>query len=156
MATLASQTQWHGNPRPVTAYASAIFDGTVASPYYIDGRDVPLTEHIVTANELSDFAPGATNTTPGPAVLVEFTLDGVWTPTNAVLDITIVRTDGLNGDYVNTFKAPAAMTAVEMADYVASVINEESDLTSNNAEGIVIVSALAPVTALTITVLTVT
>ena len=70
MATLITQTQWHGNPRPVTSYASAIEDGVVASPYYADGRNVPVHKFLITAAPLGDLTPAAAILVAGPATTV--------------------------------------------------------------------------------------
>jgi hypothetical protein len=154
MATLIAETKWHGNPRPELAYASSIYDETVASPYYLDGRDVPVYLHTVTSFPITDLVADATIDVAGPLATVEFTLSGIWTAGTA-LDITIVRTTA--PDYVATITAPAGGTFDEMAVYVATQISKELDMVAvASIGGVVGVTAVAPVTALTITVLTVT
>jgi hypothetical protein len=49
MANPITETVWHGNPRPVEAFAWASAS-LVVSPYYADGRMVPDTVHGVDAN----------------------------------------------------------------------------------------------------------
>jgi hypothetical protein len=153
MATLISQTQWHGNPRPVTAYASTVEDGLVASPYYKDGRDVPVYAHLVTAQPLGVLTPTAVIDIAGPLAAVQFTLGGVYV-TGKILDITIVRTTA--PDYVTQFIAPTAVLGADFATEVALGISKELDMSAVNVDGVVTVTAVLPVTALTITVLTVT
>jgi hypothetical protein len=153
MATLIAQTEWHGNPRPVLAYASSLEDGLVASPYYIDQRDVPVHDHIVTSVPLGDLTPTAVIDIAGPLAAVEFTLGGVYV-TGKILNITIVRTTA--PDYVTSFIAPTATLGADFATEVALGISKELDMSAVNVDGTVTVTAVLPVTALTITVLTIT
>jgi hypothetical protein len=152
MATLIAQTEWHGNPRPILAYASTVEDGLVASPYYQDGRDVVVVDHFVTAQPLGTLTPTAVNTTPGPAAAVVFTLGGVWV-TGKLLNITIVRTTA--PDYTTSFVSSGSI-ASDFATEVALGISKELDMSAVAVDGVVTVTAVAPVTALTTTVLTIT
>ena len=140
-----NETQWHGNPRPIASYHSTVYDDAVSPIQY---------KYITTSVPLATLTPTATIDVAGPAPLVEFTLGGVW-PELTSLDITITRTDGVNGDFTTTLFSPALQGPIDAANGIAEVINAEPDLTANNDGEKVIVSALAPVTALTITVLTV-
>ena len=154
MATEIAATTWHGNPRPITSYVTTVFDAQVASPYYADGRDVPVHNTYNTPVPLADLAPAATIDVAGPAVLVEFTLDGLW-PELTGLQILLTLTGTAVGNYDETLFSPVLEGPVEAAAGVAAAINEHPELTATSEGQKVIVSALAPVTAITITTLTV-
>jgi hypothetical protein len=154
MATIITDTVWHGNPRPIETYTTSVYEGQVASPYYKDGRDVPVYNHYNTPVPLADLAPAATVDVAGPAVLVEFTLDGLW-PEFTALTILLTLTDTVVGNYDEVLFSPMLEGPVEAAAGVAATINEHPELTATSEGQKVIVSALVPVTAITITTLTV-
>jgi hypothetical protein len=154
MATLITETQWHGNPRPVVAYASTIYDEMVASPYYHDGRDVPTYVSLVTPDPIEDYEPSATITTPGPAAAVVFNVGGVFLDGKGI-DIAITRTGGAVPSYVNTILAQGPTNYDEFAVQIAAIISAEVDMSAVAVDGVVTVTAVAPATALTITALTV-
>lgn len=155
MANIITDVKWHDNPRPVASYATSVYDAQVASPYYKDGRDVPVHVHVNTPVPLQDLVPKATIDTAGPAALVDFTIDGVWRePAEIVIYLSL--TDTVFGDYDDIiFAGPDLTGPEEAASVIAGFINEHPELTANNEGQKVIVSALAPVTAITITTLTV-
>lgn len=154
MATLIAETKWHDNPRPVAAYASSFEDGLVASPYYNDQRDVVVHKHFVTASPIVDIVPSATIDVAGPAPLVEFTLNGIW-PQFTSLTILLTLTGTAVGNYDEVLFSPGLEDPEQAAAGVAQAINEHPELTATSDGRKVIVSALAPVTAITITTLTV-
>ena len=154
MANIVADTQWHGNPRPITSYVTTVYDSAVESPYYRDGRDVPVHNTYNTPVPLADLAPAATIDVAGPAVLVEFTLDGLW-PELTSLTILLTLTDTVAGNYDETLFSPVLEGPVEAAAGVAAAINTHPELTATSDGQKVSVSALAPVTAITITTLTV-
>ena len=154
MATIIAETQWHGNPRPVVSYATTVFVEQVASPYYADGRAVPVHLTVNTPVPLADLAPTATIDVAGPADPVEFTLDGLW-PEFTALTIFLTLTDTVEGDYDEVLFSPMLEGPVTAAAGVAAVISEHPELTATSDGQKVIVSAEAPVTAITITTLTV-
>jgi hypothetical protein len=99
---------------------------------------------------LVDLLPKATVLVPGPAPLVEVQIDGLW-PDLAGVDINITRTNGVNGDYIDTlFHTGETVGPVFTAEALAAIINEEDDLTATSDGQKIIISALAPVTSLTI------
>ena len=150
MATELTSTTWHGNPRPVTSYCTTVFNEFVASPYYADGRNVPTYTTYVTPLPLADLVPKATVLVPGPAPLVEVQIDGLW-PDFSGVDVNITRTNGVNGDYIDTlFHTGETVGPVFTAEALAAIINEEDDLTATSDGQKIIISALAPVTSLTI------
>jgi hypothetical protein len=150
MANIVSDTQWHGNPRPITSYVTTVYDTSVASPYYADGRNVPVHETYNTPVPLVDLLPKATVLVPGPAPLVEVQIDGLW-PDFSGVDVNITRTNGVNGDYIDTlFHTGETVGPVFTAEALAAIINEEDDLTATSDGQKIIISALAPVTSLTI------
>jgi len=154
MATLIAETKYHGNPRPVLSYSSTVFDEAVASPYYKDGRDVPVYNHYVTPVPLADLAPVATATIAGPAATVAFTMDGLWLdPTT--LTVLITSTGGVNFSEVVAWPT-TALGPVEAAARMAALITASSgDMTATSDGVTVSVFVVAPSTALTITTLTV-
>jgi hypothetical protein len=152
MATLITETQWHGNPRPVVAYASTLYNDTVPSPYYLDGRDVATYDSLVTPEPIETYEPSAVITTAGPLASVVFTLGGVFLSDKGI-DIVITRTGGLNGNYINTIITKGPKNFNDFATEVADVISVESDMTAVAVDGVVTVTAVAPATALTITAL---
>ena len=154
MASQLTETKWHGNPRPILSYATTVFDVEVASPYYKDGRDVPTYGHYVTPVPLTDLAPAATIDVAGPAPLVEFTLDGLW-PELTSLTIFLTLTDTAVGDYDEELFSTKLEGPVQAAADVAAAISLHPELLATSDGQTVIVSALAPVTAITITTLTV-
>ncbi len=154
MANIVTETTWHGNPRPIESYVTTVYDSAVASPYYADGRDVPVHNTYNTSVPLADLAPAATIDVAGPAVLVEFTLDGLW-PALTSLTILLTLTGTVAGNYDETLFSPVLEGPVEAAAGVAAAINTHPELTATSDGQKVIVSALAPVTAITITTLTV-
>jgi hypothetical protein len=151
MATILAETTWHGNPRPVEAFASTFFDAQVESPYYNDRRNVPSFAHVVTS--IPYTVAGAANTTPGPAASVVFTLSGVWLVSNS-LTLTIVRTTA--ADYGPVVFTPlVGQTAEDFAILVAASISTQADMDAVAVGAVITVTAVLPVTALTITTLTV-
>jgi hypothetical protein len=155
MATLLAETQWHGNPRPVTAYASTTYVEQVESAYYNDRRDVPSFNHYVTPFPLEDLAPAATPGEAGPAVLVDFKLDGLWVaPTALTILLTLVGNDNISTtinfgpDVIGPVEA-AALVAAEIA-----ILGAGSVLSNNDGQSVV-VSAINATTSITITTLTV-
>ena len=151
MATLISQTQWHGNPRPVEAYTSTIEDGLVASPYYLDGRNVAVHAHVVSSIPLGDLAPAASIVVPGPDLVVSGDVDGIWT-TGSALNIAITVTGGTNISTAIANGKPA-MGPDEFASEVASALNTigAGDVQCGSTGNVVNISALGAVSALTIT-----
>ena len=154
MATLITETKWHGNPRPILAYASTVFEELVVSPYYADGRTVPTYNSYVTPVPLADLAPVATATIAGPAATVEFTMDGLWKDPTA-LTVLITSTGGLDFSEVVSWP-PTALGPVEAASRMAALITASSgDMGATSSGQLVSVFVTAPSTALTITTLTV-
>lgn len=155
MATIIAQTEWHGNPRPVLAYATSVEDGVVASPYYGDGRDVPVIKHYVTTQPLSNLSPSASADVAGPSVLVEFSLGGLWqNPTTLTVLLTTVGSDDVSG----VWSAPAELTGpVEAAQLVSDWLNVQGagDILCASEGEKVLVSAINTTTSITITTLTV-
>jgi hypothetical protein len=154
MATLITETQWHGNPRPVVAYASTLFDAQVPSPYYLDGRNVPTYASLVTSVPLETLSPTAVINVAGPLAAVSFTLGGVFLDGKGI-DIAITRTGGAVPSYTNTILAKGPENYDDFAVQVASTISAEIDMSAVAVDGVVTVTAVAPATALTITALTV-
>lgn len=134
MATLLAQTQWHGNPRPVEAYASGVSDGLVASPYYLDGRDVALINHVVTPVPLADLVPGAAILVPGPAAEVSAEVTGLIATGSSL-------TYGFTGPNIGTFGGSAAQngptaTGEQFAVIVANTLNaKHGDVITATADG---------------------
>jgi hypothetical protein len=153
MATLLQQTQWHGNPRPVTSYASSVEDGVVASPYYADGRDVPVYGHVVTAQPLGTLTPTAVADVPGPDVLVSFDVGGIW---GSGKTLTILLTLVGSPD-ISTSLSPGPTPAGpdQAAAAFAAALDKDLGVTAGAVDGKVTISAVVPTTAITITTLTV-
>lgn len=156
MATLLSETQWDvdadGSPAPQPVF-SAVYDTQVASPYYRDGRDVPVTDYINSSASLSTLAPAATIITPGPSLVVVGDLDGLW-PQGTVLNVAITVTGGTNISTSITQTAAATLLSTDAAVRVANFLNANYGteiLAAHTGDGNVTISALAGVTALTIT-----
>jgi len=103
---------------------------------------------------LQDLAPAATIDVAGPAPLVEFTLDGLW-PELTALTIFLTLTGTAVGNYDETLFSTVLEGPVAAAASVAVAISEHPELLATSEGQKVIVSALAPVTAITITTLTV-
>jgi hypothetical protein len=152
MATLISQTQWHGNPRPVTSYASTLEDGLVASPYYLDGRDVPQYAHLVTAAPLGDLAPTAVADVPGPDVLVSFDVGGAWlTGSSLTILLTLVGSPNIS---TSLSPGPTPAGPDQAAEAFAAALDKELSVTAGAVDGKVTISAVVPTTSITITTLT--
>jgi hypothetical protein len=154
MATLITETKWHGNPRPVVAYASTLYDEMVPSPYYHDGRDVPTYASLVTAEPIETYEPSAVIDVAGPLAAVSFTLGGVFLDGKGI-DIAITRTGGAVPSYANTILTEGPSNFYDFATQVAATISLEVDMSAVAVDGVVTVTAVAPATALTITALTV-
>ena len=157
MANIVSETQWHGNPRPITSYVTTVFDASVVSPYYAKTMaPVTVPDHNTynTPLPLQDLAPAATIDVAGPAPLVEFTLDGLW-PELTALTIFLTLAGTVAGNYDETLFSTVLVGPVDAAADVAAAISEHPELLATSEGQKVIVSALAPVTAITITTLTV-
>ena len=154
MANIITETEWHGNPRPVLSYNTGVFIEQVASPYYKDGRNVPVIKNYTTPAPLTDLAPAATVDVAGPAPLVEFTLDGLW-PELTSLTIYLTLTGTADGDYDEVLFSSQLEGPVQAAAGVADAISLHPELLATSDGQTVLVSALAPVTAITITTLTV-
>ena len=155
-ATLISETLWHEGPGyGPTDYAISFLKAMVPSPYYRDGRDVPDMGYYVSSTPGEDLVPGATIDTAGPASSVAFSIQGVF-PELTGIQIAITRAGGANGNYNSgpLFSAKAE-TADEVAAALAAIISEEADMTAVASGDRVTVTMVAPVTALTITSLTV-
>ena len=154
MATLIAETQWHGNPRPTLAYASGVFIEEVASPYYKDGRNVPVTKHYVTNIPLTDLAPTATIQEAGPAPLVGWEIDGLWSdPT--ILSVGITVTGGTNISTAIQFSTDILGPA-QASETIAGVLRGLSDEIFVEVVGQeTYITPVAPATSLTITTLTV-
>jgi len=156
MANIVSETQWHGNPRPITSYVTTVFEDSVVSPYYNDRRSVPDHNTYNTSVPLEALVPTPTIDILGPAAAVVFTLQGLWTsPT--VLNIAITLTGNTLGD-VSTAVAFSTdvLGPVGAAEAVAGVINALGlECVATTVDNVVTVTAVAPVTACTITTLTV-
>jgi hypothetical protein len=152
MATLIAETTWHGNPRPVLAYASSVEDGVVASPYYFDQRDVPIHAHFVTSVPIGTLAPTAVADVPGPDVLVSFDVGGAWlTGSSLTILLTLVGSPDFSAS-LSPGPTPAGPEAAAAA--FAAAINADVGLTAAAVDRKVTVSAVVPTTAITITTLT--
>jgi hypothetical protein len=153
MATLIAQTQWHGNPRPVTAYASSLEDGLVASPYYADQRDVVDIGHVVTAQPLGVLTPTAVADVPGPDVLVSFDVGGIWgTGKSLTILLTLVGSPNIS---TSLSPGPTPAGPVQAAEAFAAALDKDLGVTAGAVDGKVTISAVVPTTAITITTLTV-
>jgi len=157
MANLTAETQWHNNPRPIEAFASSVYVESVASPYYSDGRDVPVTKHTVTSVPLPTLVPTATPVEAGPADVVSFDLGGFW-PVGTQFDLQISVDAGT--PYSLPIVLDQAFTSAEAAAALANAINT-SEAEPSMSAGVedatrVVVTAQEPATLLTIAVLTVT
>jgi hypothetical protein len=153
MATLIAQTQWHGNPRPVTAYASSVEDGLVASPYYHDQRDVVDVGHFVTAQPLGVLTPTAVADVPGPDVLVSFDVGGIWgTGKSLTILLTLVGSPNIS---TSLSPGPTPAGPDQAAEAFAAALDKDLGVTAGAVDGKVTISAVVPTTAITITTLTV-
>jgi len=153
-ATLITETQWHESPGyGPTQYAIAYLGQMVASPYYNDGRLVPEMGYFTSPVPGEDLVAVATIDTAGPAAEVAFTLEGIYGDLTGI-DIVIDRTGGTAWDPGPLF-ADGARTSVQVAASLAALISLEADMSAVAADGTVTVTAVDPVTALTITTLAV-
>lgn len=152
MATLLTQTQWHGNPRPITSYVSGVHDGVVASPYYKDGRDVPVNKVFNTSIPLGDLAPAANILVAGPDLVVSADVEGLW-PIGAALNVAITVTGGTNISTSLVNGTTSVLSPDQFAALVADALNElgAGEVQCSSSTNKVAISALAGVTALTIT-----
>ncbi len=150
MANVITDVKWHDNPRPVASYATSVYGESVPSPYYKDGRNVPVVRHFITPEPLPDLTPRITIEEAGPSPVVAFTMEGLSSDLQGY-DFVITRTDGLDGDYIDTiFHSGPTVGPVEAAKGVASVINEQDDMEAVAINQTVQITAVAPVTSLTI------
>ena len=124
MATLLAETQWDvdsdGSPAPQPIF-SALYDTQVASPYYRDGRNVPVIGYVNTAVPVTDLVPGATVPVPGPAAQCTAKITGV-IPTGTSVSY------GFDGPGIGTFGGSLPqngplITAAEWGKQVASGLN---------------------------------
>ena len=146
--TAASQTTWHGNPRPVESYATHLIDDAV-----VDANGYAAFSIVNSDAPLSTLAPAASVITPGPDVLVVGDLDGLW-PQGTQLSVAITVTGG--DDIITTIEQTAAQTleATGAAIRVANFLNANwgyQITAGHTGGGNVTISALTPVTGLTIT-----
>jgi len=154
MASLLSNTQWHGNPRPIKSNTSSVYIEHVPSPYYKDGRDVPVIRYFNTTEPLPDLTPTATIDVAGPATAVSFTVGGVWDELTS-LTILLTIADTVAGDYSATLVARELTGPVAVAADVAADIDLHPELTATSDGETVNITVDAPGTAVTITTLTV-
>jgi hypothetical protein len=133
--------------------ATTVFDKVVASPYYMDGRNVPQYAHLTTADpDVSVADAGAAITTAGPAAIVDFDLSGFWALGDTLnIDINITG----NPNYSESLSAPAGMTSEDMASYVAGQLSKNPNMAAAAVGNSVTIFQVGGV-ALTISVLTVT
>jgi hypothetical protein len=151
MANIVSETTWHGNPRPIESYVTTVYDSAVASPYYIDGRDVPVHNTYNTSIPLSDLAPAASISVAGPTLVVQGAVGGLW-PVGSALNVAITVTGGTNisTSIVNQIQT---LSPDQFAALVADTLNTlgAGDVQCASDGELVNISALGAVTALTIT-----
>lgn len=152
MPALITETQWHGNPRPITAYMSSVNDGTVESPYHINNPQVAVTRHYVTSAPLSSLAPAASIDVAGPSLVVSASVDGLWAPGSA-LQIAITVEGGTNISTSIANGTENIYSPDQWAAQVASVLNTlgAGEIQCGSNGNVVGISALAGVTNLTIT-----
>lgn len=154
MASLLSNTQWHGNPRPIKSNTSSVYVEHVPSPYYKDGRDVPVIRYFNTKEPLPDLTPTATIDVAGPATAVSFTVGGVW-PELTSLDILLTIADTVAGNYDETLFSSELQGPAQVASSLATAISSHPELTATSDGETVNITVDAPGTAVTITTLTV-
>jgi hypothetical protein len=117
-------------------------------------------KHLVTVNSkqpLSSFAPEANSLNPGPDISVAFQLDGLFTsPTKLQIGVTL--TDNTLGNISTEVEfSDALLGPAQACEAVASVINTLGLECIASGQGqLVVIDIVAPVTAATITALTVT
>ena len=151
MANIVSETQWHGNPRPITSYVTTVFDEAVTSPYYNDRRSVPDHDTYNTSAPLTDLAPAADILVAGPALVVSASVDGLW-PVGSALNVAITVTGGTN---ISTSIANGTEILIP-EDFAALVADSLNTIGAGDVQcaadgNVVSISALGAVTALTIT-----
>lgn len=154
MANIVSETTWHGNPRPVESYVTTVFDESVVSPYYAPNLapvTVPVHRTYNTGVPLSDLAPAASILVAGPDLVVSAQVDGLW-PTGSALNVAITVTGGTNIS-TSIANGKPLMGPDEFAAEVAAALNTigAGDVQCSSSTNKVAISALAGVTALTIT-----
>jgi len=106
---LTQQTEWHGNPRPRLAYQWTDNAAVAESPYYKDGRTVPLYAHgvsMVPFAEVGDDPTGSIDTA-GPAVSVAVELAGPF-PVGTV--VNWVFTGDSSGAHAGTYTVDNSRT----------------------------------------------
>lgn len=153
MANIVSDTIWHGNPRPIQSYCTTVFDSAVVSPYYaktMAPATVPTHATYNTSLPLASLTPTLTIDTTGPATAVQVTTGGLWVNLQG-LSINITRTDGDDGDYITSlFHGGTTVGPVEIASEIAEAINEEVDMIATSEGQVITITAVSPVTSLTI------
>jgi hypothetical protein len=153
MATLSAQTTWHNNPRPAEAIASSVFIEQVASPYYYDGRDVPVVKQTVTPAALTTFLPGSSIDVAGPAPVVSFSLTGLFLP-DSTLTLDIQKGVGTPLNTVLTNTLGRTLNQFEAAGYAASKITSlDTQLLAKASQNTVTIELKDP-TVVSLTIVT--
>jgi len=158
MANIVSDTTWHGNPRPIESYCSTVYDKSVVSPYYAKSMGaifVPVHNTYNTPIPLSDLAPTAGGGELGPAPLVGWEMNGLWTsPTQLQVAITVT---GGTGDISTSIAfSDDLLGPVDAAVQVAAALQSLSaEIEVLAVEQEIYIQPIAPATSLTITTLTV-
>ena len=151
MANIVADTTWHGNPRPIESFVTTVFDAQVASPYYRDGRDVPVHNTYNTRGPLVNLAPSASISVAGPSLLVQGAVGGLW-PVGSGLNVAITVTGGTDiSTSINN--QTELLSPDQFAAQVAASLNTigAGDVQCASDGELVNISALGAVTALTIT-----
>lgn len=149
MATLISETQWHGNPRPTEAYAWGVYVESVPSPYYKDGRDVPVYAFGKTDTPFAGYpAAEFTNTT--------VTLTGTFYRQTS-LDVFVTAVDPVSGDIPVTilyvWEPGGPYTAAQAATAYADYWNAEAGtiVSATALDGVITFAPAGSTTSLTVT-----
>lgn len=134
-ATLLTETQWHGNPRGEPVYAWTVYVEDVPSPYYADGRDVPVYAYGSTDTPFSGY-PEAANTDS------TVTLTGTWYRGTG-LDVAITATDATPEDtpvnILYVYEPGGPYTATEAAAAYVAYFNAEASavVTASNVGAVI-------------------
>lgn len=153
MADIITQTTWHGNPRPIETYNTSVFIEQVSSPYYSDGRDVPVIKNVTTSTPITSVAAAIVVDIAGPATIVSFTVGGIWNNLRQA-QIAVTVTDGTDYAETITNDSGSAVGPRVVATALAEAINAGSTDIVAGVDGETVTLTISPdslATALTIT-----
>ena len=156
MASVVTQTQWHGNPRARKIYAITEFEALVATPQGGEAATYNYFNSLVPYAEVG-LAASATTDTAGPAGIVEVSLNNLFKEGDAINYTFTGDVASAPADTYTVMKV-GGMTPTEVLVDIVGLYNAISGTNSiaSSDGNVMSVAALSPNTTLTVTTWAVT